>query len=90
MALLECAQSGVDLPVLFRFDLWRFDWLRERSVGNIALSTARGTALIVVSTRRANWLPAEMKKWVTAWSRNKEDHPATLLVRLTGLQDGCN
>jgi hypothetical protein len=88
--LFECVQSGVDLPMPFKLDLWRFDWLRERSLGNIALSAARGAALIVVSMSRANWLPVEMEKWVTAWSRDMEDRPAALMVLLPKPQDGCN
>lgn len=88
--LLGCVRAGVNLPAPFRLDLWRFDWLRERSLRNIALSTTRGSALIIVSISRASWLPTEMEKWVTTWSHDIENHPAAFMVLLPKLREGGN
>jgi hypothetical protein len=87
-ALMECVQSGLELPVRFKLDFWRFDWLREQSLRDIALSSAKDSALIIVSATRTRPLPPQMEKWVAAWSRDKQEHPSALVVLLPGGQNG--
>lgn len=81
-ALIDCVHAGMELPVRFKLDLWRFDWLRERALQDMALNAARGSALVIVSVSRARMLPVHMGKWVTDWTQDKGDHPSAMIVLL--------
>ena len=86
--LMECVHAGMNLPVRFKLDFWRFDWLRERSLRNIALSTARNSALVIVSATRARQLPDQVEKWISAWAQEKNGYPSTMIALLPKGPDG--
>ena len=86
--LIECVHAGMNLPVKFKLDFWRFDWLRERSLREIALNTARSSALVVVSATRAKSLPHQMERWISAWAQEKNGHPSAMIVLLPKGRDG--
>ena len=76
--LIECVQAGMNLPVHFNLDFWRFDWLREHSLRNFALSAARYSALVIVSATRAKLLPGQLGKWISAWAQEKNGPPSAV------------
>lgn len=86
--LIECVHAGMNLPVRFKLDFWRFDWLRERSLRDIALSTARNSALVIVSATRARLLPHQMERWISAWAQDEDSQPSAMIVLLPKRRDG--
>ena len=56
-ALMESVEANMDFPAAFQLDLWRFDWLAERSLGNIALSRADRSALVLIAAGSSAPLP---------------------------------
>jgi hypothetical protein len=89
-ALMECVQSCMDTPVEFKLGLWRFDWLKERSLANIALSATKRSELVIVSTTTAITLPGEMERWLHAWGQGREDHPSALMALLSHARYGSS
>ena len=85
--LIECVQANVGVPARFNLDLWRFDWLEEAPLRNMALSAAKRSALVLISTNCVNLLPAPMETWVAAWSLEVEEHPSALIALLSGKKD---
>ena len=81
-ALMESVEANMDLPAEFRLDLWRFDWLAERSLGNIALSRADRSALVLISIGTSNPLPAAVDNWISTWVEIEQIHPLALVVLL--------
>src|SRR5262245_53646794 len=72
-ALMDCVQSGLDLPAQLKVDLLRFDWLNELSIRNMALNTALNSTLLVVSASTNNPFPVEMERWMRAWEQGRQD-----------------
>jgi hypothetical protein len=79
-ALMESVEANMDFPAEFQLDLWRFDWLAERSLGNIALGRADRSALVVVSVGSTNVLPAGAENWLNRWVQIEQSHPLALVV----------
>jgi hypothetical protein len=71
-----------DLEAGFNLGLWRFDWLAEHSLGNVALGRANRSALVVISVSSANPLPVAVEKWINAWVATGQMHPLALVVLL--------
>jgi len=89
-ALIDCVHAGMELPVRFKLDLWRFDWLRECALRDIALNAAGDSALVIVSVSRARTLPAQMDKWVRAWTQDKGGHLSAMIALLPKGQEGLS
>jgi len=70
----------MDFPAEFQLDLWRFDWLTEKSLGNIALSRADRSALVLISVGSANALPPAAENWLNTWVQIEQSHPLALVV----------
>jgi hypothetical protein len=88
-ALMDCVQSGLDLPAQLKLDLWRFDWLSELSIRNMALNIAQNSTLVVVSASTNNPFPVEMERWMRAWAQSREDQlSAIVLLALAEAQWG--
>lgn len=81
-ALVECVQAGLELPARFKLDLWQFDWLGEAPVRNISLSTAKSSALVILSTRCASLLPPAVEDWIRVWSQHLIARDSALIVLL--------
>jgi len=81
-ALMESVEANMDFPAEFQLDLWRFDWLAERSLGSIALSRADRSALVLISLGSANPLPVAAEKWINTWVQMEQSHPLALVVLL--------
>ena len=79
-ALMESVEANMDFPAEFQLDLWRFDWLAERSLGNIALSRADRSALVLISVGSANTLPPAAENWLNTWVEMEQNHPLALVV----------
>jgi len=79
-ALTDCVQSGLDLPAEFKVDLWRFDWLSELSMRNMALSIARNSTLVLISASTNNPFPVEMERWLRAWMQSREDQLSAIVL----------
>jgi hypothetical protein len=79
-ALMDCVQSGLDVPAQCKLDLWRFDWLGERSMGNMALSMARSSMLVLVSASTDNPASPELERWINAWMQSREDQLSALVL----------
>src|SRR5690242_6532467 len=79
-ALMESVEANMDFPAEFQLDLWRFDWLAERSLGNIALSRADRSALVLISVGSANTLPPAAENWLNTWVQIEQSHPLALVV----------
>ena len=84
-ALLECVQSDMESPPQFEVEFWRFDWLRERSLRDIALSIAGNSDLIIVATATAAPLPLEMERLLDAWAGRCGD-PCLALIAIHSWQ----
>lgn len=67
-ALMDCVKSDMHAPAKFELEFWRFDWLGTRSCCNVALSTARRSVAVIISTCQATCLPVEMEQWLKAWA----------------------
>src|SRR6187399_1519267 len=79
-ALMDCVQSGLDLPAQLKLDLWRFDWLNELSIRNMALNIAKSSTLVVVSASTNNPFPVEMERWIRAWMQSREDQLSAIVL----------
>jgi hypothetical protein len=79
-ALVDCVRAGLDVPAQFKIDLWRFDWLNELSLGNMALSMARSSGLILVSASSSNPFPPEVERWFEAWVQSPGDAASSLVL----------
>jgi hypothetical protein len=82
-ALIECVQSCMEIPVQFKLGLWRFDWLKERSLANIAMGATKRSELVIISTSTAQALPSEMERWLDSWVPRTELFPAALMALLS-------
>lgn len=80
LALMESVEANMDFPAQFQLDLWRFDWLNERSLGNIALSRADRSALVVISVGSTHSLPPAVENWLNTWVQIEQSHPLALVV----------
>jgi hypothetical protein len=91
-ALMDCVQSGLDVPARLKLDLWRFDWLNELSIRNMALNIAKSSTLVVVSASTNKPFPVEMERWMRAWTQGREDQlSAIVLIALEhGHSAGCH
>ena len=87
-ALMESVEANMDFPAEFQLDLWRFDWLAERSLGNIALSRADRSALVVVSAGSSDPLPPAVENWLNTWVQMEQSHPLALVVLLPKVGQG--
>ena len=88
-ALMDCVQSGLDVPAELKLDLWRFDWLNELSIRNMALNSAKSSTLVVVSASTNNPFPIEMERWMRAWTQSREDQlSAIVLIALEEVHSG--
>ena len=79
-ALMDCVQSGLDVPARLKVDLWRFDWLNELSMRNMALNIARNSTLVVVSASTNNPFPVEMDRWMRAWMQSREEQLSAIVL----------
>lgn len=79
-ALIDCVQSDLEVPAQCKIELWRFDWLGELSLGNMALSMARNSMLVLVSASSDNPPPAEMERWIQAWAQTRDEHLSALVL----------
>ena len=79
-ALMDCVQSGLDLPAQLKIDLWRFDWLNELSIRNMALNIAKSSTLVVISASTNNPFPVETERWMQAWMQRREDHLSAIVL----------
>lgn len=79
-ALMDCVQSGLDLPAQLKLDLWRFDWLNELSIRNMALNIAQSSTLVVVSASTSNPFPVEMERWMRAWMQSREEQLSAIVL----------
>lgn len=79
-ALMDCVQSGLDIPAQLKLDLWRFDWLNELSIRNMALNIARSSTLVVVSASTNDPFPIEMERWMRAWTQSREDELSAIVL----------
>ena len=79
-ALMDCVQTGLDLPARLKLDLWRFDWLNELSIRNMALNIAQNSTLVVVSASTNNPFPVEMERWMRAWTQSREDQLSAIVL----------
>ena len=79
-ALMDCVQAGLDLPAQLKLDLWRFDWLSELSIRNMALNIAQNSTLVVVSASTNNAFPVEMERWMRAWTQSREDQLSAIVL----------
>lgn len=95
-ALIEVSQSGMDLPVPLQVELWRFDWLRERSLNTMAMNRAKNSTLLILSTSSANPPPSHIEKWIKHWTQCPQGQPLALVILLArkpdwaGQQDGLH
>ena len=87
-ALMNCVQAGMDLPPRFLFEYSRFDWLNERSLRNVALSTANRSSLVVISISSKNPLPAPMDGWINDWVESGVGEASAIILLLPGLKTG--
>jgi hypothetical protein len=80
--LLDRVESAVkrELPVQFKLEVWRFDWLGEASLRNMALSMARSSALVLVSTSTDHPPIVELERWIRAWTQNRDDQLSALVL----------
>lgn len=80
--LLDRVESAVkrELPVQFKLEVWRFDWLGEASLRNMALSVARRSALVLISTSTDHPPTVELERWIRAWTQNREDQLSALVL----------
>lgn len=80
--LLEGVETTVkaQLPVCIKAELWRFDWLKEKSLRNMALSMAKESALVLVSASTNNPPPVEFQRWLKAWSQSREQNLSALVL----------
>jgi hypothetical protein len=81
-ALMGSVEANMDFPAAFQLDLWRFDWLAERSLGNIALSRAERSALVLISAGSLAALPPAAENWLNTWVQMEQNHPLALVVLL--------
>jgi hypothetical protein len=79
-ALMDCVQSGLDLPVRLKVDLWRFDWLNELSMRNMALNIAENSTLVLVSASTNNPFPVEMDRWMRAWMQSRQTQLSAIVL----------
>ena len=79
-ALMDCVQSGLDLPAEFKVDLWRFDWLSELSMRNMALTIAKNSTLVLISASTNTPFPVEMERWMRAWMQSRENQLSAIVL----------
>ncbi|HEX5220550.1 MAG TPA: hypothetical protein VFZ59_13350 [Verrucomicrobiae bacterium] len=79
-ALMDCVQSGLDLPARLKVDLWRFDWLNELSMRNMALNIARNSTLVLVSASTNNPFPVETERWMRAWMQSRQAQLSAIVL----------
>ena len=79
---MESVEANMDFPAEFQLDLWRFDWLTERSLGNIALRRADRSAIVLISVGRSNPLPVAAENWINTWVQIEQSQPLALVVLL--------
>ena len=87
-ALMESVEANMDFPAAFQLDLWRFDWLAERSLGNIALSRADRSALVLIAAGSSAPLPPAAENWLDTWVQMEQSHPLALVVLLPKERSG--
>jgi len=77
---LVCTLQGHSDPGL---RLWKFDVLRIREMRDVAARDAAQADMILIATRGAGELPAEVKAWIDGWLAHKseaQDDQSTLAV----------
>jgi len=87
-ALIDCIQSGLDLPARFKLDLWRFDWLGELSMRNMALNIAKTSTLVLISASSNNPFPVEVDRWLRAWMPSRDEQLSAIVLLATDTQFG--
>jgi hypothetical protein len=65
---LVCTLQGHSEPWL---RLWKFDFLRIREMRAVAARDAARADIILIATRGAGELPAEVKTWIDRWLARK-------------------
>ena len=79
-ALMDCVQTGLELPAKLKVDLWRFDWLSELSMRNMALNIAKSSTLVLVSASTNNPIPTEMDRWMRVWMQSREEQLSAIVL----------
>ncbi len=79
-SLVDCVRAGMEAPAEFKLELWRFDWLGELSLGNMALSAARDSTLVIISTASDGAMPPELERWLRAWRQTPNAGLAALVL----------
>ena len=77
---LVCTLPGHSEPGLRS---WKFDFLRIREMRAVAVRDAARADMILIATRGAGELPAEVKAWIDGWLAHKgeaRDDKSTLAV----------
>lgn len=85
--LMDCVQGGLQLPTAtLELEFWRFDWLAERIMRNVALSMAKRSTLVVFSFTNINSVPPELERWLNAWTRYAQPAPSALIALRLGAE----
>jgi hypothetical protein len=67
-----------------RVGLWQFERLRNPDIRGIAAADAARADMILIATRGAGELPAEVREWIDAWLSQKcevhDDHSALTVL----------
>ena len=70
--------------------VWVFNTFRLRELREIAAEEAAASDLIIISARRTEVLPDEVRNWIELWVRPIAQHPAVLLALLDPAEDGAS
>ncbi|HOX57051.1 MAG TPA: hypothetical protein P5205_00295 [Candidatus Paceibacterota bacterium] len=84
--LIRCL--GRDCPVTK--EMWLLTELRTTQLRAIAAKDAAAADLVIVSVHHAETLPAEVKKWIDLWLKQRSKRPAVLLALFDPLYLGTS
>lgn len=79
--LRECLESDMDVLAPFELEYWKFDWLKERSLRNMAMRITGNLEVVIISASGPSALPLEMEQWLNAWA-HKPKLSCSVLIAL--------
>jgi hypothetical protein len=80
LAMLNRVARGVTTPGQLRCSLWRFHFLNDPSLLEMAAAEAAGADIILIALPDWASLPSEVSEWISMWLMTRGKRPKALVA----------